>query len=373
MARLSKRFLTSCDDTELLSIAFSPSANHQASLGRHNANAATDTGTFLQRATSIPTGLSDSEPSSVEGDLLPDEEALFTTPTAQAMNNEVGSAIRLSKWLAERVGSEPEEIFPEITELLSGKPMAVPKYASGLASAIAGKPLPHLPGSRTASPTPDVTTSIVQISASDENLPLRSKSVYHQGHRREFSFLPGDDTKSSMVSSTDSLNGSTNFPPPFVEDSAGNRLANHSTRDMEPLSSFEGPTLSPRREDSGRSATTAIRDGTSRSSSGTNRDTRNTERGPKATGLLSPRSRNNPAAVAAARAASNSGLNPGREERTTHLTTHEYYRPLGEGLQATAPPSEMLVGGDGSHSPSLKEQGEARSRGQLTSKVNSSG
>ena len=343
MARLSKRFLTSCDDTELLPIALSPSANYQASLGRHNANAATDTGTLFERATSIPTGLSDSEPSSVEGDLLPDEEALLTTPTAQAMKNEVGSAIRLSKWLAERVGSDPEEVFPVIAELLAGKPMAVPKYASGLGSDIAVKPLPQLPGSRNASPAPDVTTSIVQRSASDENLPLRSKSVYRQGHRREFSFLPGDDTKSSVVSLTDSLNGSTKSPPPFVEGSAGNRLATQSTRGIEPLSSFGGPTLSPRREDSGRSATTAIRDSTSRSSSGSNRDSRNSERAPKASGVLSPRSRNNPAAVAAAQAASNCGLTSGTERRTTHLTTnlttHEYYRPLGEGLQGTAPPS----------------------------------
>ena len=354
MTRLSKRLLTSCNDAESLPASLSTSAGHALSPGKHNGKRVVDTSTLIGWAAPVSRCISDSEPSSVEGDLLPDEEALISAPIAQILDTEAGSAMRLTKWLASRVRSDPEEIFPEIAELLYGKSMAVPKNLSKLGTDNAEKPLPQLPGSNDASPATNVTQSAARRSVSDENLRLRLESVFHQGHRRGFSFLPGDDAKQPVVSSTKGSIDIETTPPPLVTLLAKSRSANQSNHSVDPSSSFAGPMQSPQREVSTGSVKTAIRGSTSRSSSESIRASCSMGPRPQGTRVLSKRSRNNPTAIAAARAASNSGFTSRSQGRTINLTGHGCYQPSGEGLQGAISDSEILLLGDESRSPSLK-------------------
>ena len=291
--------------------------------------------TAVECAAPVTKFVSGSETSSVEGDLLPDEEALIMAPTAQIV--EVGSAKRLTKWLANRVGSDPEEIFAEIAELLYGISMAVPSDLPQVGPDNAEKPLPRVPGPATASPATNVTQATVQRSASVEDLPLRVKSLYHQGHSRGFSFLPGDDARQPVNTSTEETIGSMKPPPPLMDVPTKYRPVKQSTPGLDPSFSSAGPTLSPQRKASAESAKTAIRGSTSRSSSESTRASSGTGLGAESSEGRLKRLKNNPTAVAAARAASNNGSTSRWQERSINATGHECNQPLGEGLQGGTP------------------------------------
>ena len=352
MTRLSKKLLTSSNDKELLPTSLSTSAGHALSPVKRIGKAVVDTSTLVEWGAPVPKEVSDSEPSSVEGDLLPDEEALIAASNVQALNTEAGSAMRLAKWLANRVGSDPEEIYPEIAELLYGKSMAVPKLGTDSAK----KPLPHLPLSNTNSLATDVTLSMVPRLPSDKDPAHRQESYYHQGHRRGFSFLPGDDAKQPVVFFTKGSTRDTRNPTPLVDVLARNNLATQSTHSLDSSSSFAGPLQSPQREASGGSTKTAIRGSTRRSSSESTRASSGKDFGPDGTGVVSKR-RNHPTAVAAARAASNSGLPSRRQERTLNVVGHDCHHTSGEGLQGAKPHADIPLLGNVSHLPILKPGG----------------
>ena len=98
---------------------FSTSAGHAPSLGKHIGKDVADTSTLTEWAAPVPRRVSDSEQSSVEGDLLPDEEALIAAPTVQVVDIETGSAKRLTKWLVDRAGSDPEEIYGKLIAVIN--------------------------------------------------------------------------------------------------------------------------------------------------------------------------------------------------------------------------------------------------------------
>lgn len=353
MARLSKRLLTSNTDAELLPTSLSTSAGQAPPFGKPCGSAVVGSSTAVVWAAPVNKCVSDSEPSSVEGDLLPDEEALVVAPTAQIV--EAGSTIRLTKWLANRIGSDPEEIFPEIAELLYGISMAVPNDLPRLGPDNAGKPLPRLPGPATASPGTDVTQATVQESASAEDMPLRVEPLYHQGHSRGFSFLPGDDARQPVNSSTEDTIGNLKHPP-LIDVATKYRPVKQSTPELDPSMSFAGATLSPQRKASAESAKTAIRGSTSRSSSESIRASSGTGLGAEGSEARSKRLKNNPTAVAAARAASNNGSTSCWQERAINSTGQECNQPRREGLQGGTSYAGVPPLGDVYHILGLKPE-----------------
>lgn len=362
MARLSKRLLTSNNDTELLPASLTTSAGQAPPLEKPVGIAVVGSSTAIEPAAPVIGYVSDSEPSSVEGDLLPDEEALIVVPTAEIVK--ASSAVRLTRWLANRVGSDPEEIFSELSELLYGIKMAVPDNLPRLGSDNAEKPLPRLPGPNTSSPATDVTQATVQGSTSEENLPLRTKSPYQHGHSRGFSFLPGDDVKQPVVSSTKDTIRSMKSPTPLMDVPAKNRPVNEYTPSLDSSLSISGSTLSPQRKASAESAKTALRGSTSLSSSESIRASCGTGLGPEGTELRSKRLTDNPTAVAAARAASNNGSTSRWQERALYPTGptgpagHECYQSSGVGLQRGTPYAGEPLLGDVYHSLGLKPEEE---------------
>lgn len=333
MTRLSRRLLTLGNETELTPTSFSTSAGHASLLGKHIGKDVADTRTVIEWAAPVPRRVSDSEQSSVEGDLLPDEEALIAAPTVQIVDTETGSAKRLTKCLADRVESDPEQIY--------GKSMAMPKTLSKLGTDNAEKPLPQLPGFNPPPTATDVSHSTVQRSASDEYLPPRWESGYHKTHRRGFSFLPGDDAKQPVISSPESSIRNMIFAPPLMEVLARDRPVNPCTHGLDPSLSCVGLTLSPQREASAGSAKTAIRRSISHSSSESIRTSCATGSGQEGTGGPSKRPRKNSTAIAAARAASNSGSASRWGQLTSNLAVHEYNQHSEETLQGGIPYTKL--------------------------------
>ena len=93
----------------------------------------------------------DSDLSSSEGDLLPDEEDQdsLSSVNPMNMNKDLDIAVRLIKWLAKRVGSQPGDIFPEVADLFLGDILVATCHGG---SNMIRKALPD-------TPTPDVLCS----------------------------------------------------------------------------------------------------------------------------------------------------------------------------------------------------------------------
>lgn len=194
------------------------------------------------------------------------------------------------------------------------------------------KPLPALPLPFGFSEDSDITENFaLGRRTSDENLPLRAGQGHSTRHHRGFSFWPGDDAEHSLLQRDVHQ---PLFRAGAIEPVAGPLAARtledtflltddliidahplHVDSDLQTLSivkrgstaidsSAHSPLLVPQRDDSGRSAITAIRDSSSRSSSTSKEDSANSMNSSSQSKDPTKRSEHNVTAVAAARAAS---------------------------------------------------------------------
>ncbi|KAI9724806.1 MAG: hypothetical protein M1812_000082 [Candelaria pacifica] len=254
---------------------------------------------------------SDEDMSSSGGDRLPGE-ANNAKETLNAAND-MDFLLQVTKWLADKRGVEPTEIFPEVAELLLGKEegKSLPDTPNSIRFR-QEKPLPNLPGS-----ADDSENEYTLISPLAERRPTRGEHSTNPSPTgrprtvenpspidvRRFSFMPGDDTAPSALShwSADhrfpgsrsdlkdkhgTLMMDTNTGSPPLRRTVISRIPLESrpgsvdtNTTMAKISKIPSPTTdysiaSPRRDDSGsnKSVVTAIRDNSGRSTGTSRRD-----------------------------------------------------------------------------------------------------
>ena len=228
---------------------------------------------------------SDSDLSSTEGDLLPDEEegrSSHSERDTHALHTR-SIAVHLTEWLAERAGLKPNTTSAEITAILSGadttesgkpsisaaqtidKSWAVDSLSSR--NVVAG----------VASPTNQRTPS------SGQGAVAKPTTSYKLGHHRVFSFMPGDDVRTLMPArSTPNLSKvqreeatrSSPCPKPAPQGRSDGKVKSSPRKppsavkldivDNAPVersmkSEKEETAITPQREDSARSVLTAIK------------------------------------------------------------------------------------------------------------------
>ena len=236
----------------------------------------------LPLASPLSSRFPDSDLSSTEGDLLSDEEEQILTSAMRksASNDNLKIAVRLTKWLARCTGRSQEDVFNEIVGLFLGRSFAnTPRVR-----ALNLKPLPCIPKTDNDSDLMKDVTAPTQPLDSKEN-EQETKST--RGHRREFSFRPGDDAKNRIpilatnvkpvLSQLNARNDETAFPQDHLDDrldfqewidrqSSSTKgslrfetTSTPCTQDTLPIKA-DSPRK-PHRDDSGRSVLTVIRNG----------------------------------------------------------------------------------------------------------------
>ncbi|MCJ1457432.1 hypothetical protein MMC28_007800 [Mycoblastus sanguinarius] len=151
------------------------------------------TSTLISLTTATETN---NEPAVIETVLSPMEEYRASESSSDNFSSgedfNTDTVLRLTRWLALRVGCQEKDIFPELQELLryrgaeesgeirSNLRQAAPNMPTNSADAVSPKP----------SDAPGAQTSDVSINQGSR----LSDSGRRRAHHRGFSFLPGDDS-----------------------------------------------------------------------------------------------------------------------------------------------------------------------------------
>lgn len=143
---------------------------------------------------------SDSDLSSTEGDLLPDEEegrSSHSELDTHALHNR-NIAVHLTQWLAERAGLKPNATSPEITAILSGTDTTESREPSRLATQNTDKSWSvHSLSSQNVVAGIGCPTNR-RPPSSDQGAVVNPSAGHQLSHHRVFSFIPGDDVKTLM-------------------------------------------------------------------------------------------------------------------------------------------------------------------------------
>ncbi|KAL9123200.1 MAG: hypothetical protein Q9187_000249 [Circinaria calcarea] len=143
---------------------------------------------------------SDSDLSSTEGDLLPDEEDGTSSNSGEGTHtlNTQNVAVHLTEWLAGRTGLNPNSISAEITAILSGAGSTESGKASKSWTRNIDKyrSVYNLPSQNVQ--TGAASTRIKTTPSSNESAAGDPSTSHKLGHHRVFSFMPGDDVKTLM-------------------------------------------------------------------------------------------------------------------------------------------------------------------------------
>ncbi|MCJ1421717.1 hypothetical protein MMC32_008083 [Xylographa parallela] len=261
---------------------------------------------------------SESDNSSMIGDLLPDEQEEEPN-LCRKKNTQI--AVHLASWLAHRTGSDLDAVYPEIAEIISA--YNVPENG----------PLQAMCFEESTKPSSAQTeTVVVEIENARTKEPTKYKSdevdnmqeveKKHKNQHPRFSFLPGDDTQVSHViaSRSNSLSAFSSERQPGRYDG---RIASTSkdhgrAREVEGLD--EGQSISlglpdeghaePRREDSNRSVLTAINNGSYSGSTGPLRASSSNNGTPKKSNRVISTTKRDSFAAAAARMAGQNKAEP---------------------------------------------------------------
>ena len=287
MARLSRRLLVIGHDAEVLSTStFSPETvevyqEHTTALGNNP-------GEQHYREVPFPNELSDSDISSVEGDLLPDEEEQTRGSHQRSSSTaDLDIAVRLTNWLASRTGNEPEVLFPDIAELFLCNGLVKSDLDSKIRVVGVDKPLPGLPPQLDPDMAEIERNPVVRRPVSAENAPIKSNIDHVKVHRRGFSFMPGDDSnitipvprprafsvvgaevaKDSALTQALAYDGEGHLSSPTSNMSLFEHLRSTTTSTPRNTHKSEDSVGNPHREDSARSVLTAFRDPSSHGSS----------------------------------------------------------------------------------------------------------
>ncbi|MCJ1400443.1 hypothetical protein MMC11_003648 [Xylographa trunciseda] len=265
MARLSQRLLNISINTDL----HNSTSALGAGLPRSPLNTEHSPSSLHRTQTRNSHRTSESDRSSMIGDLLPDEQE---DEQNAPRNKNTQIAFHLASWLAHRTGSDLNAVYLEIAEIISAysdpenRPLqatcfdegAIPSStpfgaAIGEADSMKSKTL--------SKPNPNDIVNVHEV----EN--------QHKNQRPRFSFLPGDDMEVSRLtgSRSNSLSafGSERRPGRYDAGNRSNSKDNGRATDFSALDEARGisagPTdegsMEPRRGDSNRSVLTAINNG----------------------------------------------------------------------------------------------------------------
>ncbi|MCJ1382781.1 hypothetical protein MMC17_005894 [Xylographa soralifera] len=219
---------------------------------------------------------SESDNSSMIGDLLPDEQE--EEPNAPRKKN-TQIAFHLASWLAHRTGSDLNAVYPEIAEIISAYsvpengPLQATCFEEGTKplSSQFEKVISVADNTRKKAPTKHKSDDIVSVQEVEKKC---------NNQRPRFSFLPGDDMQVPSVtgsrSNTLSTFGSERQLEKYDARIASNSKDNSRARESSALDEGRGISAGPankgrsepRREDSNRSVLTAINNGSYSSSTG---------------------------------------------------------------------------------------------------------
>ena len=271
MARLSQRLLNININTDFhpstsvlgagpprspLSSGHSPSSPHLA-----------------QTRNSYPT--SESDNSSIIGDLLPDEQEEELNLTRKK-NTQI--AVHLASWLAHRTGSDLEAVYPEIAEIISA--YSLPENGPLQAMCFEESTKPLSAQIETAVIATEYSRTKPLIRYKLDGIDVEAVGKKHKNQRLRFSFLPGDDVHVSRVtgSHSNSLSAFSSKTKPgwYDTEMASNSKDNGRARESFDLEGRQGTSAGPadggrtepQREDSNRSVLTAINNGSYSGSTG---------------------------------------------------------------------------------------------------------
>lgn len=143
---------------------------------------------------------SDSDLSSIEGDLLPDEEDGTSSHNGEGTHflYTQNIAVHLTEWLAGRTGFNPNSISAEIRAILSGADSTESGKTSRSWTRNIDKDQSVYSLSSKNVQTGAASPTIKTTPISNESAAGNSITSHKLGHRRVFSFTPGDDVKTLM-------------------------------------------------------------------------------------------------------------------------------------------------------------------------------
>ncbi|MCJ1437336.1 hypothetical protein MMC27_006723 [Xylographa pallens] len=261
---------------------------------------------------------SESDNSSMIGDLLPDEQE--EEPNLSRKKN-TRIAIHLASWLAHRTGSDLDAVYPEIAEIISA--YNVPENG----------PLQAMCFEEGTKPSSaQIETVVVAVEnartkestryKSDESDNVQEVEKKHNNQHPRFSFLPGDDMQVSHVtaSRSNSLSAYSSERQPERYDTGIASASRDNDRAREFSGLDEGQGISagpaderrsePRREDSNRSVLTAINNGSYSGSTGSLRASSSNKGTPKKSNRVASTTKKDSFAAAAAKMAGQNKAEP---------------------------------------------------------------
>ncbi|MCJ1392834.1 hypothetical protein MMC18_005706 [Xylographa bjoerkii] len=221
---------------------------------------------------------SESDHSSMIGDLLPDEQEEEAS-APRKKNTQI--AFHLASWLAHRTGSDLDAVYPEIAEIISA--YSVPENGPLQSTCLEESTNPSSTQTETAviEARADNVKPKARDHKSDHTVNVQEVEKKHNNQRPRFSFLPGDDIQVSRLTGS----GSNSLLDISSERKSGRynveaQLKSKDNDRVRKVSAVDeargistGPTdeenSEPRRGDSNRSVLTAINNGSYSSSSGT--------------------------------------------------------------------------------------------------------